>query len=72
MEAIRELIACKYCEHRLVDPIVLPCGETVCAEHALPQNTYFKCTLCQTVHEIPDKGFVLINFYITISFLSFL
>lgn len=57
MEVIRELITCKFCEHRLIDPIVLPCGETICAEHAHPDSSYVKCMLCQNLHEIPEKGF---------------
>lgn len=60
MDIIKDLVTCKLCAQRLVDPIVLPCGETVCSEHARPDAGYVKCTLCMKVHEIPDKsgGFV--------------
>lgn len=58
MEVVNELITCKFCLNRLIDPVVLPCGETICGEHANPDQSYIKCQLCQTLHEIPDEGFV--------------
>lgn len=57
-EIIKQLISCKMCENRLVDPIILPCGETICNHHVKDQESdLFKCVLCSDQHQVPSNGF---------------
>jgi hypothetical protein len=38
LEKINDLFNCNVCKGVLVDPIILPCGETVCKAHTDPDN----------------------------------
>lgn len=60
MEIIKEMISCKLCHNRLVDPVVLPGGAAIYNEHS-GTGYEFKCTLCSNSHEIPLNGFVKIE-----------
>jgi len=57
LEKINDLFNCKICEDVLVDPIILPCGETVCKAHT-DQISKEKCLLCSETHLVPKKGFL--------------
>ncbi len=45
------------CQHILEDPVVLPCGETVCKSHA-KDMCLEKCKLCSETHQVPQNGFL--------------
>ena len=34
-DRIKRLIICRLCHETLKDPILLPCGKTICSEHLL-------------------------------------
>jgi len=55
-EKINDLFSCKICKDVLVDPILLPCGETVCKEHA-DEISKGECMLCLENHKAPKNGF---------------
>jgi len=55
-EKINDLFNCKICKDVLVDPILLPCGETVCKAH-VDEIIKGKCMLCTGVHTVPKEGF---------------
>jgi len=56
LEKINGLFDCKVCKSVLVDPIILPCGETVCKGH-MDQTSQGKCLLCTEIHISPQGGF---------------
>jgi hypothetical protein len=45
------------CEKVLKDPIIFPCGETLCKEHVNDAGEEFKCPFCHRHFMKPDKGF---------------
>jgi len=57
LEKINDLFNCKVCKGVLVDPILLPCGETVCKAHT-DEISKDKCMLCSGTHLIPLEGFL--------------
>jgi len=56
LEKINDLFNCNVCKGVLVDPIILPCGETVCKAHTDEINKE-KCMLCSEMHTSPQNGF---------------
>ncbi len=56
LEKINGIFSCKLCQGVLVDPIILPCGETVCKAHR-DQICKGKCIFCLEVHKAPQCGF---------------
>jgi len=57
LEKINDLFNCKVCKGVLVDPILLPCGETVCKAHT-DEIRKGKCMLCDGSHIVPKEGFL--------------
>jgi hypothetical protein len=55
----KELCICdlKECKLYLENPIVLPCGSTICKEHVENHEDTYYCTLCDKAHVIPENGF---------------
>jgi hypothetical protein len=54
-----ELLLCKHCEGRLVEPKLLPCGETICSlcEASIQVNDrIFECLVCKDKHDMPKNG----------------
>jgi len=51
--------ACKFCNKILKDPVVLPCGISICSEHTKNlDNDCIECKFCSsTKHNVPHKGF---------------
>lgn len=60
---INQILSCKICKNVLEDPVLLPCGETICSEHVLnnkvdlpgqrtltSQVFQFKCLICKANH----------------------
>ena len=56
LEEINALFNCKICKNVLVDPILLPCGETVCKVHQ-DKVSKGKCMSCSGTHTAPKEGF---------------
>ena len=48
---MKRLIICKLCHETLEDPIILPCGKTICSKHLLDETNNFKCNLCDNSHD---------------------
>ena len=48
---MKRLIICKLCHETLEDPIILPCGETICSIHLINETSIFKCGLCDNSHD---------------------
>lgn len=55
---MEHLVKCSECKYMLSNPIVLPCGNTVCLKH-IPQQAkqLYDCHSCKIGHEVPDNGF---------------
>jgi len=57
LEKINGIFSCKHCKGVLVDPIILPCGETVCKAHS-DEISNGKCMICSGTHLVPKEGFL--------------
>lgn len=63
MNLLEESITCKYksCEDYLEEPVVLPCGHSICKHHVeevVEKNEkQMKCDICDESFDIPSKGF---------------
>ena len=60
------LFNCNFCLKLLHDPVVLPCGETICRIHS-KEITKRNCQFClesftNTIHQIPEEGFPVNKF----------
>lgn len=63
-DKVKSVFNCDQCNHILVDPVTLPCGNSVCQRHLIEllgrkSSKDFKCELCQEEHAVPQKGFVV-------------
>jgi len=56
LEKLKGLFNCKICQSVLLDPIILPCGETVCKAHT-DEIIKGECMLCSEMHTSPQNGF---------------
>ena len=59
-DLVKSVFVCswKTCQKYLVDPVILPCGYTVCREHLKPingdlskENIQFTCDICNKEHK---------------------
>ena len=50
-DRMKQLIICKLCHETLEDPIILPCGKTICSKHLDNETNNFKCGLCDNSHD---------------------
>jgi hypothetical protein len=61
-DAINNVLICKICDNKMVDPRLLPCGKSVCHQCvdiiADTDKKRIKCQNCAKIHEIPDEGFL--------------
>ncbi len=57
LEKINALLNCKICKDVLVDPVLLPCGETICKAHT-DMISKGKCASCTGTHTVPKEGFL--------------
>ena len=57
--SLKEILICKLCNECYEDPIILPCGRSVCSKHVYieSKSDVFKCLLCAKKHLIPAKRF---------------
>ena len=53
---MNSLIECLMCKNKFEQPVLLPCGHTVCKKHST-LNNQISCAECDQTHEIPKKGF---------------
>ncbi len=57
-----ELLKCKICKSILDDPVLIPCGESVCACH-ITTGEFLKsrhsdvCLICEQIHQAPIEGY---------------
>ena len=58
VDTFQSLFNCAFCSKLLVDPVSLPCGETVCKLHVQDKDS-IECTLCYELHQIPKEGFLV-------------
>ncbi len=56
LDKINDPFECELCKDVLVDPILLPCGETVCKAHT-DEISKDKCIFCSEMHKAPQNGF---------------
>ncbi len=60
METIDNIIKCNLCSHVLENPIILPCGTTICKKHVdetLQKGEYeLQCYSCNTKHRIEKSA----------------
>lgn len=65
VEKVKSLFDCDLCHETLVDPIALPCGNSVCKRHVdellekEPDKTFLECEICHVEHIIPKEGFMV-------------
>jgi hypothetical protein len=66
IDQVKNLFDCEQCNQLLVDPVALPCGNSLCKRHLddLLENTptemnKFECELCEKKHSIPEDGFAI-------------
>jgi hypothetical protein len=54
LDTVRKIINCKLCHEVVTKPVMLPCGETICARHEKRfRNIYTaKCKLCEKQHRL--------------------
>jgi hypothetical protein len=52
----------KTCQLFLKNPVMLPCGSTICKEHVESFTNKYSCTLCDKDHVIPEEGFPINKF----------
>ena len=66
LNEVKASFDCDLCEKLLKDPVVMPCGSTICKTHldklmtnpSNEKNTLI-CSICQEEHFIPKKGFIV-------------
>ena len=66
VEKIKRALDCDLCNKVLVDPITIPCGNTICQLHVdellekrVKRKKTFFCELCKEEHVVPADGFAL-------------
>lgn len=62
LSMIVELLKCKICNNVLNDPVLIPCGESICASHIRCSEHKIKvssniCKICERVHLVPKDGY---------------
>ncbi len=55
-EKLKELFNCKVCSKLLHEPVLLPCGKTVCKIHT-QEIANKECNFCTKLHQITKDGF---------------
>lgn len=69
---LHDLFDCSLCTHLLVDPVTIPCGNTICKIHLqdallddlVDENSNhfertFRCDICHLDHFVPKEGFMI-------------
>jgi hypothetical protein len=68
IDKVKTLFDCSLCNQLLVDPVTIPCGNSICKKH-LPAEVLvggsnnseksFKCVICQVEHAVPKEGIII-------------
>ena len=66
IDKVKSSFDCDLCNKLLVDPVVMPCGNSICKAHlnevltniSAEKNTFI-CFICQEEHYIPKNGFTI-------------
>ena len=57
---VNNILTCKYCEGRLEEPKLLPCGKSICSlcvsTIKLNQSSEYDCSACNQKHEMSKNG----------------
>ena len=63
LNQMKSMFDCKICSGLLKDPVVIPCGNTVCIAHTRDVlNNSFACKCCKQEHSVSKDGFVISKF----------
>ena len=55
--SLKNLLNCKFCSNVLQEPVILPCGQTLCKIHS-EEISKKECFVCSEINTIPDyNGF---------------
>ncbi|RNA10289.1 hypothetical protein BpHYR1_054033, partial [Brachionus plicatilis] len=57
MAAIKACFNCKICDNVFIEPVILPCGNSICQSHVTFEEI-FTCQICSLEHPIPKEGFI--------------
>jgi len=60
-EKISSFFNCQFCQCILKDPVILPCGESVCQVHT-EEICESECSFCSEKHQSPEHGFPINKF----------
>jgi hypothetical protein len=61
IESVKDLVSCKWCNQILAEPVLLPCGETICAKHQLSLADSLKCKICEQDHNLKSTDQLITN-----------
>jgi hypothetical protein len=64
LTAIKDLISCKICKQITKGPVILPYGETICAEHEQlfrRNKETARCQICDKDHELGEAEHFPVN-----------
>jgi hypothetical protein len=53
-ESIKQLITCAWCKSILEEPVMIPCGETVCRKHSF-EISGDECIFCDKFHVLQES-----------------
>ena len=64
LDQIKNMFNCKICSKLLVDPVTLPCGDSVCKLHLKDYigKMKYECQCCKQEHSVHKEGFVINKF----------
>lgn len=60
MPIFLDAMKCIECKNILEDPVILPCGDSVCRKHIPTEDgevRTFTCKMCCIDHRVPRAGF---------------
>ena len=54
-----DALVCQFneCKNIFLNPVALPCGNSLCQQHIDQFNDKFNCLFCNKEHQIPNDGF---------------
>ena len=52
-----EPLQCSICLNTLKNPVLIPCGHSICSHHQLNEQ-FIHCKPCNQNHEVPTTGFI--------------
>ena len=69
-DQVKNLFNCDLCNKLLVEPVIIPCGNTVCKSHLeelfysdnfliINSENFIKCVCCDKKHYVPEDGFTV-------------